>query len=129
MCRRPRLGGSLDRGWAERLEQAKMYSELSLLRKDAVWRTPNVLPPSTSAHVWLPPNLDCGSTIQQWRKRVSEDYNLLLVHGTVITDATDCTYIWEEREDAKSGNKKNIQFKKNQYLQMPWFDLKFIDYL
>ena len=26
--RTPRLGGSLDRGWAERLEQAKMLSEL-----------------------------------------------------------------------------------------------------
>ena len=25
----------------ERLEQAKMFSELSLLRKDTVWRTPN----------------------------------------------------------------------------------------
>ena len=34
MRRRPRLGGSLDRGRAERLEQAKMVSELSLLRED-----------------------------------------------------------------------------------------------
>ena len=41
--RRPRLGGGLDRGLAERLEQAKMFSELSLLREDTVWRTPNLV--------------------------------------------------------------------------------------
>ena len=38
-----RLVFSVSRGWAERLEQAKMLSELSLLRKDTVWRTPNLL--------------------------------------------------------------------------------------
>ena len=38
--RRPRVGGSLDRGGAERVEQAKMFSELSLLRVDTIWRTP-----------------------------------------------------------------------------------------
>ena len=40
---RPRLGGSVDRGRAERLEQAKMFSELSLLREDTVCRTPNLV--------------------------------------------------------------------------------------
>ena len=39
----PRLGGSLDWGWAERLEQAKMFSKLSLLREYTVWRTPNLV--------------------------------------------------------------------------------------
>ena len=41
--RRPRLGGSLDRGRAERLEEAKMLSELSLLREDTAWGTPNLV--------------------------------------------------------------------------------------
>ena len=41
--RRPSLGGSLDRGGAEGLEQAKKFSELSLLREDTVWRTPNLV--------------------------------------------------------------------------------------
>ena len=36
---RPRLCGSLDRGWVERLEQSKMFSELSLLLEDIVWRS------------------------------------------------------------------------------------------
>ena len=40
---RPRLGVGLERGGAERVEQAKMFRELSLLRVVTVWRTPNLV--------------------------------------------------------------------------------------
>ena len=41
--RRHRLGGGLDRGWAERLEQAKMLTELNLFREDNVWHTVKIV--------------------------------------------------------------------------------------
>ena len=48
--RSPRLGGSLEKGGAERLEQAEMFSELSLLREDTVCRTPYLVQPHCYIH-------------------------------------------------------------------------------
>ena len=63
-CRRPRLGGSQDGGWAERLEQAKMFSELSLLREGTVWRTPNlVFSHCAGAGMW---NNECVRPVEKF---------------------------------------------------------------
>ena len=48
---RPRLGLGLDTGWAERRQQATVFSELSLLREDTVWRTSNLVDTVLSAYL------------------------------------------------------------------------------
>ena len=64
-------GGSLDRVWAERLEQAKMFSDLSLLRENTLWRTLNL--------VYSPSDLNIDPKIKQsLTETMFSVYNLFL---------------------------------------------------